>query len=59
MITIYYYFSFLKGVKIGEKILIEAKTNKAGRTLAFLEVNITNKETGVLIAKGSHTKFIG
>lgn len=50
--------TFLKGVQLGEQIVIEAKTNKCGKTLAFLDVNIIHKATGDLVAKGSHTKFI-
>lgn len=50
---------YIKAAKIGEDILISANTLKAGRTLAFLSVDITNKETGAMIAAGKHTKFIG
>lgn len=49
---------FLKGVQLGEQIVIEAKTNKCGKTLAFLDVNIIHKASGELVARGSHTKFI-
>ncbi|CAB3376460.1 Hypothetical predicted protein [Cloeon dipterum] len=50
--------SYLKAAKEGEKITIDAKTNKAGSSLAFLDVQITNS-AGELIATGTHTKFIG
>ncbi|XP_023346911.1 acyl-coenzyme A thioesterase 13 [Eurytemora carolleeae] len=50
--------SYLKAAKIGEEIFIEARTLKKGRTLAFLECEIKNKN-GDLLVKGSHTKFIG
>jgi acyl-coenzyme A thioesterase 13 len=49
----------LKAAREGDTIVIDAKTLKAGRSLAFLEVNIKNKGTGDIIATGSHTKFIG
>nr|CAD7402127.1 unnamed protein product [Timema cristinae] len=49
--------SYLKAANLGDKILIDAKTLKAGKRLAFLEVEI-KKESGELIAKGSHTKFV-
>ncbi|CAH0554024.1 unnamed protein product [Brassicogethes aeneus] len=50
--------TYLKGAKIGDEILIDAKTIRAGKTLAFLEVLIKNKATGDLLVKGSHTKYI-
>ena len=51
--------TYIKAAKIGEEILIDARTLKKGRTLAFLECEIRNKETNNLLVKGSHTKFIG
>lgn len=52
-------FRYLKGAGIGEDVVIEANTLKAGKTLAFLEVYIRKKSDGSLVAKGSHTKFVG
>lgn len=49
----------MKAAKTGEEILINAETLRVGKTMAFLDVDIINKETGDLVAKGSHTKFIG
>lgn len=40
-------------------ISIDAKTIKAGKTLAFLEVEMTRKKDGAIIARGQQTKFIG
>jgi len=51
--------SYIKAAKLGEEILIEGRTLKKGRTLAFLECEIKSKESGDLLVKGSHTKFIG
>lgn len=51
--------SYLKAAKTGEEIIINAETLKAGKNLAFLSVYITNKESGDLIARGSHTKYFG
>ncbi|XP_064087724.1 acyl-coenzyme A thioesterase 13-like [Macrobrachium nipponense] len=51
--------SYISAAKEGETIVISADTLKVGRTLAFLNVDITTKESSKLIAKGSHTKFIG
>lgn len=55
---IYKIFRYLKAAFEGEEVLIEANTIKAGKTLAFLEVTLCNKNTGDIIAMGSHTKFI-
>ena len=49
----------MNAAREGEKILIDAKTIKAGKTLAFLTVDIKNEKTGAIIAAGTHTKFIG
>ncbi|KAF6216995.1 hypothetical protein GE061_001347 [Apolygus lucorum] len=52
------HITFLNAAPLGEQIVIEAKTNKAGRNLAFLAVEIKKKSNGQLLAKGSHTKFV-
>jgi acyl-coenzyme A thioesterase 13 len=49
----------MKAATEGDTIVIDCSTLKAGRTLAFLSVEITKKQTGELVARGSHTKFIG
>ncbi|XP_076066130.1 acyl-coenzyme A thioesterase 13-like [Oratosquilla oratoria] len=51
--------SYMNAAKSGDKLLIDANTVKLGKTLAFLKVDITNKETGRVIASGKHTKFVG
>lgn len=51
-------FRYIKGALVGDEIVIDAKTLKSGKTLAFLEVLITNKKSGELLVKGSHTKFL-
>lgn len=53
------FYRFMKGAKVGEDIVIDAKTLKRGKRLAFLTVDITNKDDGKLIAQGKHTKFVG
>lgn len=50
---------FLRAAKVGEEILIDARTVKLGKTLAFLSVEIKNKTDNKMIATGNHTKFIG
>lgn len=51
-------FRFLNAAPLGEQIVIEAKTNKSGKNLAFLAVEIKKKSNGQMLAKGSHTKFV-
>ncbi|KAL4221884.1 Acyl-coenzyme A thioesterase 13 [Mactra antiquata] len=51
--------SFFKGAKVGEDIIIDARTLKRGKRLAFLSVDVINKTDGTLLAQGKHTKFIG
>ncbi|XP_047474291.1 acyl-coenzyme A thioesterase 13-like [Penaeus chinensis] len=51
--------SYMKAATSGQEIVINAETLRVGRNLAFLSVDITNKESGALIATGSHTKYIG
>ena len=50
--------TYMKPARIGEEIIIEARALKAGRTMAFLECEIRNKDDALLV-KGSHTKFLG
>jgi len=49
----------MRAAKVGEEIVIDAKTVKLGKSLAFLSVEITNKSDSKLIATGTHTKYIG
>ncbi|CAG7717783.1 unnamed protein product [Allacma fusca] len=51
--------SFLKAVPEGQEILIRATTDKVGKRLAYLTVDILNKSSGDIVAKGTHTKYIG
>merc|ERR1719397_2047032 len=51
--------NYLKGATVGQEVLVTAKTLKVGRTLAFTQCEITNKKTGALLVKGSHTKYVG
>ena len=52
------HITYMKPAKIGEEIFIEATSVRSGRTLAFLDCEIKNKEN-VILVKGAHTKFIG
>ena len=53
------HLSYLAAARVGEEVLVEARTVKRGRTLAFLECEVRKKETGAVVVRGSHTKFIG
>lgn len=53
------HITFLKAAKENDEIIIDAKTIKRGRTLAFLECEIRNKKCNSIFVRGSHTKFIG
>ncbi|KAI8329606.1 esterase [Choanephora cucurbitarum] len=48
--------SYISGVKQGEKINIDARVDKLGKTLAFTSVELSNK--GRLVALGRHNKFV-
>ncbi|XP_046448270.1 acyl-coenzyme A thioesterase 13-like [Daphnia pulex] len=50
--------TYLKAAKIGDNILVKAATDKVGKNLAFLNVQIVNKQSGAILAQGSHTKYL-
>ncbi|KAL1455068.1 hypothetical protein WDU94_009188 [Cyamophila willieti] len=52
------HITYIRAAKLGEEIVIESNTRKCGKSLAFLDVLIKNKETGALVATGVHTKYI-
>lgn len=49
--------TFMKPALPGERITIDANTVRAGKSLAFLEVNITKNDGKDIIAQGRQTKF--
>jgi len=49
----------MRAAKVGDEILIDARTEKLGKTLAFLSVSIRNKDDNKLIATGTHTEHLG
>lgn len=51
--------SYLQPAKEGDTIVIDARTVKTDENFAHLECELRNKATGQLIAKATHTKFIG
>lgn len=52
-------FSYLNRAAEGDTIVIDAKTIKAGKSLAYLECELRKKDNDAIIAKGTQTKFIG
>merc|ERR1719273_2691417 len=49
---------YIKPAKLGTEIIVDARLKKRGRTLAFLDVEIRDKNSNAIIATGSHTKFV-
>ncbi|KAK9877041.1 hypothetical protein WA026_016070 [Henosepilachna vigintioctopunctata] len=49
---------YMQGGEVGKKIVIESVTTKCGKNLAFLDVTIKDKESGRILAKGEHTKYL-
>lgn len=50
--------SFMRGTKINDEVIVIGKCEKLGRSLAFTEVELYNKNTKKLLAEGKHTKFL-
>ncbi|XP_022315074.1 acyl-coenzyme A thioesterase 13-like [Crassostrea virginica] len=48
---------FIKPARVGETVVIEAKTTRCGRRVAFLSADIRSKD-GQLLAQGFHTKLL-
>lgn len=51
--------SYLKAANEGEEVLVDSKTVRMGKKLAFLDVILKKKSTGEVIATGNHVKYIG
>lgn len=49
---------YLNGASIGEEIVIESKAVKTGKTMAYLEVFIKNKESGQLLVSAVLTRYL-
>ncbi|XP_043492922.1 acyl-coenzyme A thioesterase 13-like isoform X2 [Polistes fuscatus] len=50
--------SYMKPAFPGEVVEVDAKTIRAGRTLAYLAVDLTKNNGKDIIANGKHIKFI-
>lgn len=51
--------TYLKTAKEGDDVIVDANTVRAGNNLAFLDCVVRHKKDDSVIAKGSHTKFVG
>lgn len=49
----------MNAAKEGDNVEVEAVTRKLGKKLAFLEVEVRNKDKNQLLATGRHTKYVG
>lgn len=52
------HMTYMKAANLGDEILIDAKTMRAGKNLAYLRVEVKNKQTGDLLAQALHTRFL-
>ena len=50
--------NYIKAAKEGDDVIIDAKTIKAGKTLAFLECELRHKKDNSIIAKGEQVKYV-
>ncbi|XP_046997428.1 acyl-coenzyme A thioesterase 13-like isoform X1 [Schistocerca americana] len=50
--------SYFKPATTGDEVIIDARTIRAGKKMAFLEVDLIKKKTGELLVRGSHAVFI-
>ena len=50
--------TFLKAAFPGEVVTVNAETIRAGKTLAFLAVELTKNDGKDVVARGQHTKFL-
>lgn len=51
--------TFMKAALPGELVTVDARTIRAGKTLAFLAINLTKNDGKDVVAQGQHTKFVG
>ncbi|KAI1278686.1 Acyl-coenzyme A thioesterase 13 [Halotydeus destructor] len=49
---------YMAPARLGDTVTIVASELKKGKNLIFLNVDFTNKATGVLVARGNHIKFV-
>ncbi|CAD7080782.1 unnamed protein product [Hermetia illucens] len=57
-VTVDLHVSYMKAARLGDVVVVDAKTIRAGKTLAYLECELRHKKDGSVIAKGTQTKYI-
>ena len=57
-VSVHMSMNYLSPTPGGQDCEVDAHVTKAGRTLAFADVEIRNKRTGKVTARGTHIKFI-
>ncbi|GJQ81635.1 hypothetical protein Trydic_g8514 [Trypoxylus dichotomus] len=57
-VTVNLNMSYLKGARLGDDVLIDARSLKVGENLAFLEAYLKNKKTDELLVYGSQILFL-
>lgn len=50
--------NYLAAMPGGGVVLLDAKVLRKGRTIAFINVDLTDEASGNLVAQGTHIKFI-
>lgn len=50
--------SYLDAAFVGEEIEVEAKVLRVGKTIGVVSVELRKKETGKIVARGRHTKYL-
>jgi len=55
---LFIFFRYLASAKIGDEVIINAKTVKLGKNLAFLNVLLIRKDDNCVLAQGTHTKYM-
>jgi acyl-coenzyme A thioesterase 13 len=50
--------SYFNGCDLGNTVVVESRILKHGKLLVFIQVDIRDQKTGVLLAQGRHTKAI-
>ncbi|CAG9558335.1 unnamed protein product [Danaus chrysippus] len=51
--------SYMNAAREGDNVEVEAITRKLGKKVAFLEVEVRNKDKNQVLATGRHTKYVG
>lgn len=50
--------TYMTAARHGDRVIVDARVLKTGKSTAALEVELRSASTGALVAKGRHTKFL-